>query len=80
MNRNENPTFYGLYRAQVVQSQGLKALVSVPELSGSEAIGWAMPCVTPGTSPTSPKPGDSLWVMFEHGDAMKPVWLGTWRV
>lgn len=26
-----------------------------------------------------PVRGDAVWVMFEAGDARRPVWLGTWR-
>lgn len=24
------------------------------------------------------KRGDAVWVMFENGDATRPVWLGSW--
>lgn len=27
----------------------------------------------------TPKVGDPVWVMFEAGDARRPVWLGTWK-
>lgn len=26
-----------------------------------------------------PARGDTVWVMFEAGDARHPVWMGTWR-
>lgn len=26
-----------------------------------------------------PKVGSPVWVMFEAGDARRPVWIGTWR-
>lgn len=25
-----------------------------------------------------PQPGDSVWVMFEHGSIDSPVWMGSW--
>jgi hypothetical protein len=44
---------------------------------------WAEPC-TPLAGPMGPgmgvymvpPPGAAVWVMFEHGDVSKPVWLG----
>jgi hypothetical protein len=44
---------------------------------------WAEPC-TPLAGPTGPPmgvymvppPGAGVWVMFEHGDVNRPVWLG----
>lgn len=26
-----------------------------------------------------PARGDAVWVMFEAGNARRPVWLGTWK-
>ena len=27
-----------------------------------------------------PKPGDVVWIMFEHGSIDFPVWMGTWNL
>jgi hypothetical protein len=65
----------GLHRARVLAVNGLRLQVSVPELSGGQPLGWALPCAQPGTQ--APVVGSVVWVMFERGDALHPVWMGT---
>lgn len=86
INKVDTPQHFGLYRALVVAVDGTKLQVSVPELSGNAALGWALPCIMPlqvmppGGSTVSvkiPMPGTAVWVLFEHGDAMHPVWVGV---
>lgn len=69
----------GAYRATAVSTddpmrQG-RIQVVVPE-RGEEPC-WASPCRRPGTGDDLPAAGTSGWVMFEHGDAAFPVWLGA---
>lgn len=71
----------GIYRAIVAQTDPARHRleVVVPELSGNAPLGWALPCVAVTTAPiVLPAVGSTVWVMFERGDALHPVWLGTW--
>lgn len=76
----------GLYRARVVAVDGLRLNVSIPDLSGTAGFGWALPCTSPATTtdPNAenvvwlvPAVGSAVWVMFERGDALHPVWMGV---
>jgi len=71
--------FAGVYRALVIDSRDperrLRLKVRVPEVvPGVDQ--WAMPC-TPGGTTVLPSVGDTVWVMFEGGQADYPVWLGV---
>jgi hypothetical protein len=73
--------FHGIYRAVVVSNadpmgQG-RVQVSVPAVTGG-ASQWAVPCRPPqtGLPQQSPQVGAAAWVMFEGGDAARPVWMG----
>ncbi len=65
----------GVYRGTVLNtadpSGAGRIQVLVPAISG-QTSGWAMPC--------EPMPkfeaGDTAWVMFEGGDASRPVCVG----
>ena len=70
--------FYGIYRALVVntadpQNVG-RVQVSVPSVNNI-GIDWAMPCKE-FRSTAMPPVGTQVWVMFEAGDPMYPVWMG----
>jgi hypothetical protein len=71
--------FAGVYRAVVVDNvdplkqQRLK--VRIPEVSPG-VDQWAMPC-TSGGQTVLPSVGATVWVMFEGGQADRPVWLGV---
>src|SRR3954471_15105095 len=76
--------FWGKYRASVVknvdpQNKG-RVKVTIPDVSGTETSGWAMPCV-PVAGPRSglfvlPPVGAGVWIEFEHGDPDYPIWVG----
>ena len=70
---------YGIYQAIVVSAadpmmQG-RVQVKVPSVVGGSNA-WARPCRPPGSAVT-PRIGTSVWVMFEGGDASRPVWMGS---
>jgi hypothetical protein len=76
------PAFNGLYRATIVgttdpMGQG-RVQVQVPAVSGGAAQ-WALPCREPaiGRQAAAPPVGATAWVMFEGGDASRPVWMGV---
>jgi hypothetical protein len=57
-------------------------LVHKPEY-GVTMLPWARPCSPFGGGPgygsyMIPPVGSRVWVMFESGDELYPVWLGTW--
>ncbi len=72
--------FSGLYRARVVDDRDPigKGRLFVSVLPGSAPGSWALPCVpySSGKSVTTPPVGETIWVMFERGDPMYPVWIG----
>ena len=71
----------GIYRATCINDKDPlnqnRIYVSVLDVPGT--TGWALPCVpfvSAGQSVTVPPPTTDIWVMFEDGNAMQPVWLG----
>lgn len=80
MDPAATPRFFGVYRAVVRDTDpATKRLkVAVPEISDFASLGWAFPCLPPGGTAKLPAVNTVVWVMFEQGDAMRPVWLGTW--
>lgn len=79
--------FPGLYRGTVTlnldpEMRG-RLQLAVPDVLSYSPSSWAEPC-TPLAGPTGPPMGvymvppigTGVWVMFEHGNANKPVWLG----
>lgn len=75
-------SFPAIYRATVLSAQDPdgrgRIQVLVPAIAG-QGSGWAACCVPPGVTPTPPKVGDTVFVMFENGDPAYPVWLGVTR-
>lgn len=80
-------SYAGLYRGTVTinvdpQMRG-RLLLTIPDVLAFVPSTWAEPC-TPLAGPTGPgmgvymvpPPGAAVWVMFEHGDVNKPVWIG----
>jgi hypothetical protein len=49
--------------------------VRIPEILGGESV-WALHC-TPVGQAAIPAAGQSVWILFEHGDPERPVWIGT---
>lgn len=54
----------------------------VPDVTGDDPCGWAMPCLPFGGSQTGffaiPGSGAGVWIEFEHGDPDYPIWSGCW--
>lgn len=75
------PRFFGIYRGIVKNNNdplnSNRLQVSVPQITGTEALDWAEPCLTPTNGTISiPLVGDRVWVSFESGDTSYPVWMG----
>ena len=67
---------YGIYAGTVVNAndpEGRARLQVV--LQGRSSSGWARPC-RPYSDSATPPIGTEVWVMFEDGDPLYPVWMG----
>ncbi len=76
----------GLYRGTVQpipdpEFRG-RLLLTVPDVLAFVPSTWAEPCAPLAGPPGPmgvymvPPPGAGVWVMFEHGNVNKPVWIG----
>ena len=73
--------YYGVYEGQVSDNDDpwsnnrLKVVVA---LMPSAASNWARACVPYSSSGSVdlPEVGDRVWIVFEQGDADRPVWIG----
>lgn len=78
--------FYGKYRGIVTDIQDPlmmgRVRAKVPDVTGEDESGWAMPCVPFGGSGMGffalPTVGAGVWIEFEHGDPDYPIWTGCW--
>jgi uncharacterized protein involved in type VI secretion and phage assembly len=77
-------TYYGKYRGKVEknvdpQQQG-RILVSVPQVTGSGKLNWAMPSVPFAGNGVGlwaiPPRGANVWVEYEGGNPDQPIWSG----
>lgn len=76
--------FYGKYRGTVVSNKDPLYLgriqARVPDVTGDEACGWALPCMPFGGKGLGflalPAQGANVWIEFEHGDPDYPIWTG----
>jgi hypothetical protein len=76
--------FFGKYRGVVtnnvdpMQMGRIRALV--PDVSGTEESGFAMPsvpCHLPRKIASAlPRIGAAVWIEFEQGDRRRPIWTG----
>ncbi len=70
--------YYGIYTGIVAGAADPigkgRVQVTVPMVGGVSAA-WAATCVPP-EGRSSYLPGQQVWVMFEGGDASKPVVMG----
>lgn len=51
--------------------------VRVPQLFGQDVTEWAWPLQVASTEFELPAIGQGIWVAFESGNPMFPMWLGT---
>jgi uncharacterized protein involved in type VI secretion and phage assembly len=67
---NQDPLQIGRVRARV------------PDVTGDQESGWAMPCFPFGGNGMGffalPSVGAGVWIEFEHGDPDYPIWAGCW--
>lgn len=79
-------TYYGKYRAQVVdtndpQKRG-RIRVLCPKVIGEGKSNWCNPCIPVaydfGGDFAVPKVGETVWIEFEAGDVNKPIYVGNW--
>jgi uncharacterized protein involved in type VI secretion and phage assembly len=76
--------FYGKYRGLVINNNDPQQIgriqVQVPDVSGSKASTWAMPCVPVAGIRAGifvvPLVGSQVWVEFERGNPDYPIWTG----
>ena len=81
------PSFFGKYAGVVTDREDPKKIgrlrALVPEVFGKdEPCGWALPCAPWGGGRNRgffavPEKGDTVWIEFEAGDPMRPIWAGT---
>lgn len=76
--------FYGKYRGVVTDTSDPLQLgrlrARVPDVTGDDECGWALPCVPFAGDGTGffamPRRGAGVWIEFEHGDPDYPIWTG----
>lgn len=77
-------TFYGKYRAKVVDVQDPqfrgRIRVMCPKILGTAKSSWCEPCIPVaydnGGDFAIPKLGEFVWVEFEEGNPNKPIYTG----
>lgn len=79
--------YFGKYRGYVSTNEDpekrgrIKA--TVPSLFGNEETTWCEYCSPYGGSENTgfymiPDKGSGVWIEFENGDHLLPIWTGTW--
>lgn len=73
-----NTRFYGVYRGVVFDTTDPlgknRIRVQVPQLLAGEATTWAWPIGVVGALPSV---GEGVFVQFEGGDPIYPLWSGS---
>lgn len=73
-----NTRFYGVYRGVVFDTNDPlkknRIRVQVPQLLAGEATTWAWPV---GLVGAIPKVGEGVFIQFESGDPIYPLWSGS---
>src|SRR5438045_154627 len=78
--------FYGKYRGTVDDNADPRNLgrirARVPEVLGTVVSGWAVPALPYSGDKSGvfvlPKKGAGVWIEFEAGETMRPIWSGCW--
>ncbi len=78
--------YLGKFRGVVTDNQDPlqigRVRARVPDVTGDQECGWAMPCFPFGGNGMGffalPSVGAGVWIEFEHGDPDYPIWAGCW--
>lgn len=78
--------FFGKYRGTVDDNADPRNLgrirARVPEVLGTVVSGWAVPALPYSGDKSGvfavPKKGAGVWIEFEAGETMRPIWSGCW--
>ena len=66
--------YQGIVKNNRDPEERLRLQVEVFEVPG--VADWALPCVPPGVE-ALPDIGETVWLLFQGGDAERPVWIGV---
>lgn len=76
-----NQKFYGVYRGTVFDNRdpyGSNRLkIVIPQILGATPTEWAWGMSDANVHTTAPDIGQGVLVMFEGGDPVYPIWIGT---
>lgn len=84
--RSAQNTFYGKYRAKVVDNNDPEKLgrlrLQIPAILGDKTSEWALPAFSNGGyqdmgSFSLPPLDANVWAEFEGGNSSRPIWTGT---
>ena len=76
--------YHGKYRGAVtdVDAATMRIKAKVPAVLGTQASGWALPCVPYAGKDVGiaflPEVGSGVWIEFEGGDVSMPIWTGCY--
>ncbi|MEO8597308.1 MAG: phage baseplate assembly protein V [Candidatus Solibacter sp.] len=76
--------YLGKYRGAVtdVDAATMRIKAKVPAVLGTQASGWALPCVPYAGKDVGiaflPEVGSGVWIEFEGGDVSMPIWTGCY--
>ena len=76
--------YHGKFRGVVtdVDASTMRIKAKVPSVLGTQASGWALPCVPYAGKDVGiaflPEVGSGVWIEFEGGDVSMPIWTGCY--